>query len=291
MSFRGSWSALLAVFLLGGVISSTATAVGSSWGDFGEATTTSSGLHYRYSASERAFFVEGPTPDVGEASSGVGPDLEWRRVERCSAHPDFIAWCDGALCMVDGTLGFRVDLYSRPAGDPDAVWQHRSTYCSVAPRRIDLADVEQAAQRALEDRYKEIARPRIGAAPHDAALVNLPVLAWTEDTPPVTLSITQPLPGSITAVPSFAWEWSNGDTSTGPGRPFDPGIDPVSSPASYVATTFDQPGTSQVSLTATWTATFEVPGVASVPLSPLTYTQTRAFPVREATTVLVDGAS
>lgn len=265
---------------------STAVAGDEDWLTGGDARTTGSGVQYYYSASEKVFVQVGGTFEPPSST----PQLEWRYTPRCSNNDSTLGLCGGALCTTaEGNPGLLYSVFSRLLSDPSAPWTFHGTRCEGHARSVDLADVEAAARTALEERYRDIARPTIEAAPADAALVNLPVLAWTPGQDAVTLDITEPLPGQISASPTYTWTWSNGETGTGPGQAYRPSHDPLAHPEDYVMTTYVGPGEGVVMLTATWDATFEMPGVATVPLSPLVYTQDRSFPVREARTVLLDG--
>jgi hypothetical protein len=178
--------------------------------------------------------------------------------------------------------------FSRRVNQPGAAWELQGSQCLAGERRVDLADVEAEVRRIVEERFRDIAEPTIEMAPASAALVNLPVLAWTADRRDVTLDITQPLPGRITASPEYRWEWSNGATASGPGRPYSPAVSPTADPGYYVATTYDRPGQARVTLTVRWNGQVTVPGVPAVDIDALVYTSSASVPVREARSVLVD---
>jgi hypothetical protein len=155
--------------------------------------------------------------------------------------------------------------------------------------RVDLADVEAEIGRIVEDRFREIARPTVTLAPPTGGLVNLPVLAWTEDAGEVTLSFEQPLPGTVTASPTYEWVWSNGSVSSGPGIPYTDDVSPTRAPDRYVHAVFTTDGDASVELTVTWTGAVTVPGLPPVDISPLVYSAPAAFDVREARAQLVAG--
>jgi hypothetical protein len=254
----------------------------------GCATTESDGIGWYYSAQERAFFQ---TPGSFQPGSDK-PNLEWAYVPACDGNdPDSTTsgLCTGALCTAPtGDPGVLFWQFSRRLNPPGGAWELKGSQCLAGERRVDLADVEAEVRRVVEERFREIAEPSIDMAPASGALVNLPVLAWTADRGDVTLDITQPLPGRITATPQYAWEWSNGVTASGPGRPYSPDLSPTTNPGSYVSSTYDRPGQARVTLTVRWNGQVSVPGVPPVDIDALVYTSSASVAVREARSVLVD---
>lgn len=259
-----------------------------SWGTGGTSYTTDNGIGWYYSATERAFFQ---TPGSFQPGSDK-PNLEWAYVPACDGNGPAgttAGICTGALCTAPtGEPGVTFWQFSRRLNPPDQPWELRGTQCLAGERRVDLADVEAELRRILEERFREIAEPSISMAPESAALVNLPVLAWTADRRDVTIDITQPLPGRIAATPEYQWQWSNGATASGPGRPYSPSVSPTTNREYYVSTVYDRPGQAEVALTVRWNGTITVPGVPPVEIDPLVYTSTAGVPVREARSVLVD---
>jgi hypothetical protein len=272
-------------------VSMVALAAGSWAGHGGEAGTTDSGLRYRYSADERAFVVETPATNK-TTQPPSGPPIEWRFVRSCQGRTLDNLECLSILCeTADGRDGSLHQSFARPVGAGGLAWEYRGEVCLGGVRVIELADVEAAAWATLERSFKRIPSPEITSAPPGGGLVNLPVIAWTDDIDNVELDINQPLPGHIVASPSYEWQWSNGERATGPGRAYDPSVSPVADPAAYAATTFTEPGEAQVSLTVTWSATFEVQGLPPVSLSPVVFSSSLEFPIRQGRTVLLDAES
>lgn len=257
------------------------------WNGHGQAYTTDSGIGWRYSAEERAFFLEANA--FPQASDG--PEKEWTRVPACAGNsPGGIpAGCNSALCTTgDGEPGVFHWTFSRLLDPPDSPWVLEDTQCVTADRRVDLADVEAEVRRIIEDKFREIAQPRVELAPEGGGLVNLPVLAWTDDPGPLTLQIEQPLPGQIRATPDYSWQWSTGATSRGPGRPYSSGVSPTQTPDHYVHAVYRERGEGRVTLTVTWTGEVSVPGLPPIEIAPLVYTSPATFAVREARAQLVD---
>ena len=255
---------------------------------FGRTCTTDTGIGWHYSAEHRAFFR---TPSSFVQASNT-PEVEWTAVPACGGNDptsDTGAVCPAALCTAPtGEPGVEFWVFSRPLDPPGASWSLQGSRCIPGEQRVDLADVEAEVQRILEERFREVAAPSIELAPAVSGLVNLPVLAWTDDPGEFRLQIEQPLPGAITATPEYRWVWSNGATSVGPGTPYSPAVSPTEQDGYYVSSVFDRRGEASVTLTVTWTGAVAVPGVAPVPISPLVYTAAASLPIREAGAVLVD---
>jgi hypothetical protein len=251
-------------------------------------TTVRNGVGWYYSAQERAFFST-PAAFAGPTE----PTFEYRYVPTCPANsPGSIGGvCAGALCTTsDGEPGVAFWQFSRPLGGGSG-WSMQGTMCVPGERRVDLADVEAAARSIIESRFREIAEPTIEMAPQGSGLVNLPLLAWTDDPGEFRLDITQPLPGVISGTPQYEWVWSNGTTSQGAGRPYSPAVSPSEDPGYYVSSTYRQRGDAAVTLTVTWRGQVTVPGVQPVDIAPLVYTSSASLPVLEAKSVLVDAGS
>ena len=266
---------------------SLAMALGSTWGTGGRPITTDSGVGWHYSAEQQAFFQ---TPQSYQPASDE-PEVDWSYVPTCDSNvPGGDAnLCRAAMCTTgQGDPGVFFWVLSRPRLPLDSPWDVSGTQCIAGERRVDLAEVEAEVRRIIEDKFREIARPSVSVAPADRALVNLPVLAWTDDPGDVTLAIEQPLPGEIRASPSYLWSWSNGVSSHGPGRPYSSSISPTAVPDSYLHSVFRARGDETVTLTVTWTGDVTVPGLAPIEIAPLVYETTAPFAVREARAELVD---
>jgi hypothetical protein len=241
-----------------------------------------------YSAEDQAFFS---TPAAFAVSSE--PMLEYTFVPTCQANAPGSAGgiCAAALCTTSaGEPGVTFWQFSRPVDPPGSGWTLQDTICVPGERRVDLADIEAQVRQIIEDKFREIAEPQIQFAPQTAALVNLPVLAWTQDVGDVRLDIEQPLPAAIDASPQYRWQWSNGTASEGPGRPYSPDVSPTEDGSFYVSSSYKRRGEASVTLTVTWRAQVTVPGVEPVDLDPLVYTSSASLPVREARSVLVDAS-
>jgi hypothetical protein len=277
----------LVVPLVAILLASPTIAYANGWNGHGNAYTTNTGVGWHYSARERAFFS---TP-ASLPTQAKGPEMEWSYVPSCDGNTPGgrNAMCLASVCTAAGAEpGVSFWLFSRPAGSGGSSWTLEGTRCLPGERRVDMDDLAARVRAIIEDKFREIAEPRVTIAPESGGLVNLPVLAWTEDPGVVVLDIDNPLPGRITATPSFTWTWSDGTVSTGPGQPYSPAVSPSEAPDHYVHAVFDNRGEGAVTLTVTWTGEVSVPGLASIDIDPLVYTAPASFPVREARAELVD---
>ncbi|WP_166345548.1 hypothetical protein [Phytoactinopolyspora limicola] len=251
-------------------------------------------MGYSYDSATRTFY---PKPEGGEAREEHG-GVVWmvRYVITCERnHPDrpgHDVACSEALCDAGGAIGYTTLVFRREhVSDPWEPWPGRERICRIRTtgEPIPLADVEAEILAVVERHYEAISRPEIDVVPTGNAVVNLPVLASTEDAGSVGFEIENPLPGHVRADPRYSWQWSNGDRASGPGRRYD-GTDPLARPAHYpVQAVFGSPGEQRVGLEATWEITLTVEGIPPITdVDPLVYEASESFTVRSARTVLVD---
>ena len=139
-----------------------------------------------------------------------------------------------------------------------------------------------------EEIRKRIPRPSVTSSPPGRTLVNIPTIFSTAATPAVSLTIAQPVPGSVTATPRYRWDFGDGLTATGPGLPYRPGDVPSRNPNRYVHAVYDTSGTKHVTLTVTWAVQFQLDGVTDVPLAPIVFTASEDKDVTTAQAVLVN---
>ncbi|NDL60158.1 hypothetical protein [Phytoactinopolyspora mesophila] len=251
-------------------------------------------MGYRYDSATRTFYPEASSNEATEVHGGVVWTV--RYVVTCGRnHPDRPeddVLCVDALCEAGDSMGYDTLVFRRQSvEDTWEPWPGRERICRVSTvgDPIPLADFEAEITTIIEEHYENIARPEIDVAPAVNAVVNLPVLAATPDPGAVGFDIENPLPGTVDAVPSFGWQWSNGEAGSGPGRGYD-GTDPVATPDHYpVRAVFTVAGEGRVELTATWTITLTVEGIPPITdIEPLVYEASEGFTVRSARTVLVD---
>jgi hypothetical protein len=76
-----------------------------------------------------------------------------------------------------------------------------------------LANIEALAREEIE---KAVSDPTITVAPPGGkTLVNIPTIFSAPDAKAVTLTITTPVPGTITAIPEYRWDMDDGLTGAG----------------------------------------------------------------------------
>jgi hypothetical protein len=263
--------------------------------------TGGGGIAYHYNADERAFYRVPARMTDTRAAEGDGPAWEvlyvtWACGFNQPENPGDVL-CNDSYCTTStGERGVWRVVYRRleGSGDPWTPWpgsngMSQLRECLESTDPITLDQIRDELLAIIENRYRQISEPRIRIDPSGSALVNLPVLASTDDPGIQGFSITNPLPGAVEAAPTYAWTWSNGDTSSGPGRPYD-GTSPTGNPDYYgVLSTYSRSGDGSVTLEVTWDVVLAVPGNPPVTdIAPLIYTADADFTVRSAGTVLVD---
>ena len=104
----------------------------------------------------------------------------------------------------------------RPVGKPVCVYRGRA---------VPMAAVVAAVRQAL---VKAVGRPRVAVQPPGGrTLVNLPVVYSAPVQHETTLEVTVPVPGAITADPSYGWDLGGGQRGSGPGHPYTQAVDPT----------------------------------------------------------------
>lgn len=151
-----------------------------------------------------------------------------------------------------------------------------SSKIQLGPIIEDLVEVEIGADP-----------PPITLQPADA-IVNLPMIASTDDRPPISIDISVPIVGTATATPEFLWTFAEGAVAHGPGRPYD-GTSPTQNPGYYITHTYQALGTPTVGLTVTWRVTFTIPGYPPVDLTDVVRESTATTTIRSAGSELIGG--
>jgi hypothetical protein len=263
--------------------------------------TGGGGIAYHYNAAERAFYPVPARTTGTRSAEDDGPSWEvlyvtWACGFNQPENPGDVLCNDSYCTTATGERGVWRVVYRRleGSGDPWTPWpgSNGMTHlreCLASTDPITLDQVRDELLAIVEDRYRQISAPEIRIDPSGSAIVNLPVLASTDDPGTQGFSIVNPLPGAVEAAPTYAWTWSNGDTSSGPGRPYD-GTSPTGNPDYYgVLSTYSRSGGGSVALEVTWDVVLTVPGNPPVTdIAPLVYTADADFTVRSAGTVLVD---
>jgi len=143
-----------------------------------------------------------------------------------------------------------------------------------------VADVQALARQQIE---KAVTRPKITVAPPGGkTLVNIPTIFSAPEPTPVTLTITTPVPGTITAIPEYTWDFGDGLTGVGAGTPYLASVDPMKHPDSYLHAIYLKGGPKHITATLAWKVTFALQGTNPVDLAPIVFTNTTDIQVMTA---------
>jgi hypothetical protein len=237
------------------------------WGSC-DTRTTDRGYEYRYHAGR---FSRVPVGGGGGPSrAGCGADCP----------PDPAAVCDLLLAVGPnpGMTAAELTAYNNAVANCDA-WL-------ADPNGIPLATVQAQLANYLRDRG--LPTPTVSVQPNGRSFANLATILYTPVPPAFTFNVDQPVLATISAVPTYRWDFGDGTTGpNSPGRPYDPAISPREHPDAYVSHRYARPGTYQITLTVTWDGTFTVPGVAQAfPLNAVVLAAAANVVVDEAAGVL-----
>ena len=240
-------------------------------------------LEWSYDAASRTLVQRAAT--VGSLDSD-GKRLDYVIGSRCE---------QGVMCgasaftcpRLDGRNGIRYRAFAfaldasgnriyPPLGD--------ASVCEYPGRSVPLAVVEAAAHEEIR---KRIPSPSVVSSPPGQSVVNLFTIFSTVPAAEQAITFTTPVPGEVRAVPEYAWDFGDGLTGVGPGKPFDPGVLPSKNRGYYLGATYAKPGSKHVTVTVTWRVTFRLEGVTSVPLAPIVMTASEDKPIATAKAVLV----
>ena len=221
---------------------------------------------------------------VRSATPG-GPAYLYVLLERCLDGMD----CGAAhLCPdVNGARGRSQSALAYlvlPDGSRSPTPATTELVCVYPGARVPLAVVEAAAHEEIR---KRIPSPSVVSSPPGQSVVNLFTIFSTVPAAEQAITFTTPVPGEVRAVPEYAWDFGDGLTGVGPGKPFDPGVLPSKNRGYYLGATYAKPGSKHVTVTVTWRVTFRLEGVTSVPLAPIVMTASEDKPITTAKAVLV----
>jgi len=193
--------------------------------------------------------------------------------------------CTGAL----------VTCTNRGADDLAAMWMvTRPLFVGELPQLDGPICFGASSKIELGPIIEDLVETEIGADPPPItlqptdAIVNLPMIAFTDAREPITIELTDPIIGTATATPEFVWDFAEGAAAHGPGLPYD-GTSPSANPGYYVAHTYRGLGTPTVGLTVTWRVTFTIPGYPPVQLTDVVRESTATTNVRSAGSELIGG--
>lgn len=179
--------------------------------------------------------------------------------------------------------------------DPDALddtdWQliRPEPYCFGPDQEWDLGDLAEIARADISEYLEAHAiRSDIRLEPEGGTLVNVPVLAHTDQAPPIGFDVTEPFPGRLDATAGYSWDFGEGPAQEGLGHPYTPTVSAFAHDGYYIAHAYTGAGPRTITLTTTWTATFTVAGF-TIPLPPIEFSNSADLTVREARSALIAG--
>jgi hypothetical protein len=182
----------------------------------------------------------------------------------------------------------RIQAFRRLKANPNDPWERTNTgVCKYTGTTVPMAKVVDAARQSIE---KQVGRPSIIAQPpNGVTLVNFTSLFHAPFQDVTTLTITDPVPGAITAIPHYTWDLGDGITAEGAGQPYDQRFDPKSPDSDdyYVKAFYRTPGLKEVHLTLTWQASIRLDGFRVLPLDPIVFTATATATAKTAHARLV----
>ncbi len=144
-------------------------------------------------------------------------------------------------------------------------------HCFGADEVWTRAELAQIANDLIGEYLEDRAAPGvIRLEPPGATLVNLPVVAHTNELPDIGFPVTQPFPGRLDATASYAWDFGEGDQQEGAGTPYTADVSPLKNAGYYVSHPYTTAGTKTVTLTTAWDATFTVAGI-NIPVESITF--------------------
>ena len=239
-------------------------------------------LSWSYDPASRSFVQSG----VVRPGKATAQRFEYQLNDRCGEVID----CGAAVLPCPDLTGRPGRMYQAWAFPLDSSGRRlpvppiTSNACQYPGRSVPLAVVEAAAHEEIR---KRIPSPSVVSSPPGPSVVNLFTIFSTVPAAEQAITFTTPVPGEVRAVPEYVWDFGDGLTGVGPGRPFDPGVLPSKNRGYYLGATYAKPGSKHVTVTVTWRVTFRLEGVTSVPLAPIVMTASEDKPIGTAKAVLV----
>jgi len=167
----------------------------------------------------------------------------------------------------------RIQAFRKLKADPKDPWRPTDDgVCMYSGTSVPMSDLLAVGERMRErvGEAKIIAQP-----PGGVTLVSFTSLFHAPVQNDVTLTITKPVSGVITATPRYSWDLGDGITAEGAGHPYTELMDPRSpdSDGYYVKAFYRTRGVKNVHLTVTWEVSIKLDGFGVVPLAPIVLTE------------------
>ena len=247
-------------------------------------------LDWEWNPAARSFAMRGQRVPTNPAYAG--PRYEWEISSRCggtSANCGAQALScpilpDGRRGQMYTATGRLLSTNGQP--DPNATPISEEVCDYPAGAAVPIAVIQAAAREQLSKRVKT---PTVGMSPPGGTtLVTLPTIFWATRYGQETLSITNPVPGSITATPEYTWDFGDDLSGVGPGRAYEQGIYPSDQPDYYLTATWNRPGIKKPTVTVTWKVRFRLEDAIDVDLAPIVFTSSANVRVATAASRLVN---
>lgn len=210
----------------------------------------------------------------------------------CGSDPANDDWCARAVtACVNGPVGSRLmTLWRRQVSPVSGDWERVRDECiggstPPSPGGVTASEIRSVVREELRTR---LPAPVVRVQPGVVVPVNFPVIFSAGDPGPQGFSVSVPLPGQVSATPTYRWSFGDGSFADGRGTPYD-GTSPRVDPWHYVSHLYLAPKPRMtVSLTVTWHATFTVQGLPTFVLDDIVLPAvTHTFAVKEAHATLV----
>jgi hypothetical protein len=276
-SSLGMATVLLAIMLTGGTWifpQASMAAECAEQGELGVAQSCNKQLSWSYNPQTKSFESAGLNTSQGDPT---GVKYAYQSYPVCDGGQT-AASCGAATFTCPaltsgGPTGHRVGVIRwllLPDGTKTPGPGESSTACDYPSRAVPVVDVEALARQQIE---KAVSHPKITVAPPGGkTLVNIPTIFSAPDPKPVTLTITAPVPGTITAIPEYTWDFGDGLTGEGAGTPYDALVDPMKHPDNYLHAVYLKGGPKHITATLTWKVAFSLEGSNPVDLAPIVFT-------------------
>jgi hypothetical protein len=224
------------------------------------------------------------TPTNSGGGSPAGPFIQYAYSPVCDStchSPTAQATADTANCVAPA-IAVWVTTQVVGSGNPAAL--QGAPECLTPAEQLAYDPLQLAAM--VENYFQRIPLPEPGLhiAPADNAVVNLPEIVSADQPAATTFTVAQaPFPVvTITAAVQWMWDFGDGTTlvTSSPGKAYD-GTDPAE--GGYITHTYKTANAAwPLSVTANWTATYTVQGVAGVQTVANAVRRTTAHPLAAA---------